>query len=233
MKTNVFFLLFFVVVTSHTFAQSEELMRKYTNNFDLFTDIWTNTPDNVEIKAINLGYNLSASYIIPIENSNFGVLLGIGLTGHNLYTDAVPAEVLDQSGAGTGVIAFTKLDSLVSEISYNRNKIALTYAEIPLEFRYYSKATGFKASLGMRIGFLIDSHTKYNGEDYLFGSEDVIRVKIKDLENISEYRFTPFIRVGWKWVNVTASYGLTGLYEQNKGPAMHPVSLGLSFTPFH
>lgn len=208
-------------------------MRRYTNNFDIFTDIWVNAPEEMDLQAINLGYNISASYIIPIENTNFGVLLGLGVTGHNIFSDAVQVDILDANNKPVGEVGFKKLDSIVSGISFGRNKIALTYAEVPFEIRYYHEKSGFKISAGMRIGFLIDSHSKYNGEDYLFGTDDVVKFKIKDLDNISEYRFTPFVRVGWKWVNVTASYGLTGMYEQNKGPQMRPISLGLSFTPFH
>ncbi|PLW97514.1 MAG: hypothetical protein C0593_08410 [Marinilabiliales bacterium] len=233
MKNRILFLLLLIGISGGAFSQSEELMRKYTNNFDIFTDIWLNTPDELDVQAINLGYNISASYIIPIENTNFGVLLGLGITGHNIYSDAVQVDVLDGAGNPTGEAGFMKLDSIISDINYSRNKIALTYAEVPFEIRYYHEKSGIKASAGLRIGFLIDSHSKYNGEDYLFGTDDMIKFKIKDLDNISEYRFTPFVRVGWKWVNVTASYGLTGMYEQNKGPQMHPISLGLSFTPFH
>lgn len=234
MKNRILFLLLLVGIAGQAFSQSEELMRKYTNNFDIFTDIWTDVPEEMDMQAINLGYNISASYIIPIENTNFGVLLGLGITGHNLYSDAVQVDVLDAAGSPTGEVEFMKLDSILSGVSYTRNKIALTYAEVPFEIRYYNPDNGIKVSAGMRIGFLLDSHSKYNGQDYLFGNEDDnIKFKIKDLDNISEYRFTPFVRVGWKWVNVTASYGLTGMYEQNQGPQMRPISLGLSFTPFH
>lgn len=233
MKNRVLLFLLLLGFSSASFAQSEELMRKYTNNFDILTDIWVDAPDEMDIQAINLGYNISSSYIIPIEKTNFGVLLGLGITGHNIYSDAVQTETLDASGTSTGIVGFTKLDSIVSGLSYTKNKIALTYAEVPFEIRYYNGDNGIKVSAGIRIGFLIDSHSKYNGEDYLFDTDDNLKIKIKDLDNISEYRFTPFVRVGWKWVNVTASYGLTGMYEQNKGPQMHPISLGLSFTPFH
>ncbi len=233
MKNRALLFILLIGITSVSFAQSEELMRKYTNNFDILTDIWFDAPEEMDIQAINLGYNISSSYIIPIESTNFGVLLGLGITGHNIYSDAIQTEVLDASGNPTGEVGFTKLDSVISGISYSKNKIALTYAEVPFELRYYNKDNGIKVSAGIRIGFLIDSHSKYNGEDYLFDTDDNLKIKIKDLDNISEYRFTPFVRVGWKWVNVTASYGLTGMYEQNKGPQMRPLSLGLSFTPFH
>ncbi|PID95067.1 MAG: hypothetical protein CSA95_01275 [Bacteroidetes bacterium] len=233
MKNRILLLLLLIGFTGNLWSQSEALMRKYTNNFDIFTDIWTDVPEGMEIKAINLGYNISSSYIIPIEGTHFGVLLGLGITGHNLYSNSVQVDVTDASGKRTGEVKFVRLDSIMPEVSYSRNKIALTYAEVPFEVRYYHEKSGVKVSTGIRIGFLLDSHSKYRGDDYLLGSEDVIRFKKKDLHNVSEYRFTPFVRVGWKWVNVTASYGLTGLYEQNKGPQMHPISLGLSFTPFH
>ena len=233
MKNRIIILFAALLFSGAVGAQSEELMRRYTNNFDIFTDVWTDVPEEMDLKTINLGYNISASYIIPIENTNFGVNLGLGITGHNIYSDAVQTDVLDANDRPTGEVKFIKLDSLVSDLAYDKNKISLTYAEVPFEFRYYNKNNGLKASLGIRIGFLIDSHSKYNGEDYLFGSDEAIKIKIKDLDNISEYRFTPFVRVGWKWVNLTASYCLTGMYEQNKGPQMKPISLGLSFTPFH
>lgn len=233
MKNRIIILFAALLFSGAVGAQSEELMRRYTNNFDIFTDVWTNVPEELDLKTINLGYNISASYIIPIEKTRFGVNLGLGITGHNIYSDAVQTDVLDADDLPTGEVKFIKLDSLVSDLAYDKNKISLTYAEIPFELRYYNEKSGIKASLGIRIGFLLDSHSKYNGEDYLFGSEDAIKIKIKDLDNLSEYRFTPFVRVGWKWVNLTASYCLTGMYEQNKGPQMKPISLGLSFTPFH
>jgi hypothetical protein len=82
------------------------------------------------------------------------------------------------------------------------------------------------------MGFLIDSHTKYIGDDYIFDGTDRIHVKFKDVRNIEKFRYGVTARFGWKFINLTGFYSLTGLFKKGKGPDLYPISVGISFMPF-
>ncbi|HRY98895.1 MAG TPA: outer membrane beta-barrel protein, partial [Bacteroidales bacterium] len=115
-------------------------------------------------------------------------------------------------------------------ISYKRNKLTLAYLDFPLEFRMKTRS-GVLASLGFKAGFLINSHTKYRGDDFGDASQE-IRLKIADIANVETYRYGVQARVGYKNVSLYGFYSLSRVFKEGEGPALYPVSVGVSLRPF-
>ena len=226
MKKIVFL---FVVVLFSTQGFSQDIDESTRKNFsivlDLFTDIWVNVPPNVDVRIINQGVNVSGLYDYRIGMSDYSFAFGIGLGSHNFYSDAF--AVVDSAGNSN----LTKISDIYERNSYKRNKISFSYFDIPIEFRLRTKSE-FRASLGFKMGFLIDSHTKYIGDDYIWDTNDRIHVKFKDVRNIEKFRYGVTARFGWKFINLTGFYSLTGLFKKGKGPDLYPISVGISFMPF-
>lgn len=220
---------------------------------DVFTDIWMNAPGDsvMSISAINRGANAYFMRDIPIGKSNFSFAIGAGISCHNLYSDAWPVResVADTNSAFgyvfTGRTAFQKLPDLVgaTDVSYKNNKLTRVFIDVPIEFRFRTKNDGqkFKFALGIKAGYLLSSHTKYRGDDIIYNyqtstwglnSEETVKSKFYKVPNLEVYRIAPTLRVGWGWVNVSASYSLTNLFKKNKSDYdMYPISIGLSITP--
>jgi hypothetical protein len=218
------FLIIFLFTSFSTKAQSlsESAMKKVTIGLDVFTDIWFNAPANVQIRAINPSANTYLTYNFTIgksKNLTFGMGLGIG--NHNMYSN-------------DGQIENTKADTVKyvpvdPSLNMKRSKLSVTYLEIPMELRFKS-LKGFKISVGFKLGYLIDSKEKYVGNTTANGPLQV--VKRKRISQLNTFSYSPTFRIGYKSFNVFFSYALGPVFRVDHGPQLHPMSLGITLTPF-
>jgi len=193
---------------------------------DLYDDIWMNVPDSVDNRIINQGVSVSVTYNFPLGHSSFSLAAGLGIKAHNFYSNSILVT-----------------DSVMSYFSpaarkdkdYKINKLSVTYIQLPIEVRFKSKSK-FRAALGFNLGFKIDGHTKYKGTNYfadpLSGTSDQIKIKQKNTPNLANWNIAVTARVGYRWVNLFASYSITKMFSENKGPDIYPISVGLSIIPF-
>jgi len=201
----------------------------YTNSFDFFTIISTNKPENFNTRVINQSFRHSVSYLIHFGSSNFSLGIGAGISFHNYYIDALPKDVIPASMQLDD--DFIKIESISNpEITYKKNKMTLTYFDIPFELRYCSPK-GFKVSAGTKIDFLVNSYFKFKGTDFLFGTDKDMKIKKYNLENISNVQIGPIVRIGWKNLHVFGTYSFTPVYNADAGNKLNPICIGLSLTP--
>lgn len=232
MKKTILFCLT-LLVTLGAFAQEKpktDNLKKYSTGIDIFSDIWMNTPDEMDPRTINQGMNIFGMYNFPLnEGSNFSLAIGGGLGIHNLYNNSLLSK--DENGVSvfTPISSFTNQDN--ESLDYKRNKLTLVYADLPIELRFRNEKK-FRFALGVKVGYLLSSHTKYIGDDYLSGNSSDIRVKFHDIDNLNNMRYGATVKVGYRWANLMAFYSLSELFENNKGPEMYPLSVGITLTPW-
>ncbi len=89
MKKTIF-LFILVVYSLQVFSQDidESTRKKFSIVFDLYTDIWVNVPENVDVRTINQGVNVLGLYDYRINQSDFSFAFGAGLGSHNFHSDA-------------------------------------------------------------------------------------------------------------------------------------------------
>jgi hypothetical protein len=215
---------------------SQDIKKRFANSFDFFTTIATNKPENFDPRAINQGFRHSISYLIPFGKSKFSLGIGAGISFNNYYIDALPKDMLPASMQLEEYgedFYFVKIASISDpKISYQKNKMTLTYLDIPLELRYCSKK-GFKVSAGAKVDFLVGSHFKYKGSDFLFGTDEKIKIKKYHLSHLSNYQVGPIVRVGWKIFSAYATYSFAPVYDKDAGSKLNPICVGISFTPLY
>jgi len=199
----------------------EDLIIKDRLFVDIFSSIWLNfNTDSYKQRAINQGVNAAFLFDLPVKkNSPFSFGIGVGVTSHNLFSNA-----LFYIGEGYT----TRVKAIDETIEYSRNKISFTNINIPLEFRYFHKS-GFKISAGIRVGLMADVHTKYYGRD-LNGKDESVKIKNKKIPNYTKVPVEVMFRTGWKYFGVNASYMITKLFENEKGPQMYPFNVGISIS---
>lgn len=204
----------------------EKLQRKITSGVDLYTDIWMDTPETIKPGVINWGANIYGMYMFPFsEKSPLSFAVGASLGIHKLYHDGL--LVVDTNG----VSQFLNFNDTYPGLDYKKNKLGVDYLDFPLELRFLN-SNGIRFSAGVRIGVLLQSKTKYRGDDYLNGYGDELKVKFLSLPNIETYRVAATARFGWKWIGVYGSYSLTKVFSSGQGPEMYPISVGLSVFPY-
>ena len=195
---------------------------------DLFTDLWMDAPDNIDLRTIHQGLNFGGMYARKFGDSPMSIAIGAVLGVHNMYSNGVLSE--DDSTGISGFSPLPETDGNGNNIDYDRNKLTLAYIDFPLELRLKTKSE-IRVAVGFKAGFLANSHTKYKGDNPANATR-TIKVKEADLPNIEKARYGVTFRAGYKQVNFYAFYSLSKVFEDGAGPAMYPVSLGISLRPY-
>ncbi|WP_163715295.1 outer membrane beta-barrel protein [Mangrovibacterium lignilyticum] len=113
-----------------------------------------------------------------------------------------------------------------------KSKFASVYLTAPLliEFQvpigHYDNRIYF--STGVITSLRLDTHTKVK---YSEGNQ---RKKIKETDDfyLRDFRFSGTVRMGYRWINLFATYDLQPLFKDNRGPELYPFSVGLAFVTF-
>ena len=228
MKRALIFLFSFAMISSSLLAQessNDKFLKKFSTGIDIINDFVMDAPDDIEFRSFNPGVNVYGLYTFPINESNFAFALGAGLGMHNLHSNGLLSDT-------ASISFFTKFpdkDENDNSISYKKNKLALTYLDFPFELRFKSD-NGIRFAVGFKIGILLNAHTKFKGDDPVDG--DNIKIKESGLPNFQSWRFGPSVQIGYKWVNLTGFYSTTRIFEENAGPEIFPVSIGIALRPF-
>ncbi len=213
----------FVLFGVNTFAQDADYLyeKNFNIGFDVYNSFWMGIPENVSQKGLNLGYSVYGMYNHRLKTSPFSVAGGVGISSISFSSNSV---VVDPAAE---VITF---DTIANDIDYDRSKMVFTYLDIPLELRYKT-TKNFRLAIGLKLGFRLDNHSTYKG-DRFDGSEVPIVLKKKDIANTEKILVTSILKVGYKWLNLNFSYSLNKIFELEKGPQIHPFTVGITFNPF-
>jgi len=211
---------------------------------DVFTDMWIMkgaANDSIDPKQINRGANVYIMKEFPFGTSNFSFAVGLGVSCHNLYSNAIPMKnyTFDTLGSKVydGTTVFKKIPEKspdgYQDIHYRNNKFTVVYADIPLEFRFRLKNNAFKFYLGGKFGLMLGNHTKYHGDNFNeVYPTPTIKYKEYKIANVNTVRYGITVRTGWKWIQAYAFYSLSDLFKKDKGPDMYPISVGLTISPY-
>lgn len=184
-------------------------------------DGWSSAPDNVRTKGLSRGFNVAFMYDVPIAKEHFSVAAGLGFTTSSMFLDK---QVIDMSNGNSNEVKFVDSDT------YKKYKIATNYLEIPLEFRFRQNSenanTGFKASIGARVGMLVNAHTK--GKNTLGGEKNIIKEQNRRFFN--PWRFAGTARVGYGNFALFGTMALNPMFKDATNLDIRPFSIGIAIT---
>jgi len=171
-------------------------------------------------KSWNINLNL-IEYEVPIIKENFGIGTGMGFEFNDYrFDNLAPIKKAD--------------DQIVSDTSYNnlnveKAKLTTTYITVPILFEYQTP-TGddnkFFITAGIIGGIKIGSHTKiaYNEEG------DRKKEKNRSDFYLSPLRYGYTLKMGYGFLKVFANYYETPLFQKDKGPKLHPFTVGFNIS---
>jgi hypothetical protein len=184
-----------------------------TNNETRYLDLNTGKSWNVNLNIIQ--------YSLPMS-LGIGWVTGLGFEWNNYYFDGNNCIGKDSVGNITPVYP-------PDGATYTKTKLNSTYLTLPLllEFQFGPEKKGF-ISFGAIGGLKLYSNTetKY----YLDGVKE--KNRIKGDFNLSPLRYSLTIRAGYKFVKFYANYGMMPLFNENTGPVVHPINVGLILCSF-
>jgi hypothetical protein len=185
---------------------------------------WLDTPDSIKIKALSHTVTTYLSYPMQIGKSKFSFTPGIGVSIDNIYLNATPK--LDTASK-------LYLSPIPTSTSYKLNKQTYGYIVAPLTLSYNSKADKYgkmwKISAGLRFNMLINSHTKYKGNNAAGVSE---KIKTFNIPNTNKYRVDAALTIGYDWIYIMANYSLSNYVTTGKGTQYHPFNIGVGIVGF-
>jgi hypothetical protein len=221
LTASVLLISFLIPVKSQAQVVNASTKKRISIGVGLFTDIWLNTPADMDTRVINQGVQAFGTYNMPFGKSNFSFAIGVGISIHNLYWNYMFQGRTDS-------LQFVKIPD---SVGYTRSKLTLPYVEIPLEFRFRTKSK-FAMGIGFKVGYMIYGHSKWVGDDYIFNTTNTLRASFKDTKNIEKFAYGPTLRFGYKWFHVNGYYSLSSIFQKGKGPDMYPISVGFLLLPF-
>ena len=223
MKKIIFFLICFLPLLAFSQEKTkvigETTIKRVSVGVSFYQDFWMNWPKGMNVRGINQGAGAFATYNIPFGDGPVSFAIGAGITCHNLYSNTI----IENIKADT--ITFTPIPD---SIHYKKSKLGLTYLDFPLELRFKAK-NKFNMAIGVKLGYLIDSKTKYKGNN--LNGDEIIQ-KNKTVANVDKFRFGPTIRVGYDWFQVWGFFSVTKIFDKGFGPDLYPISAGITFRPF-
>ncbi|MEI6059380.1 MAG: outer membrane beta-barrel protein [Bacteroidota bacterium] len=242
MKRNVFLIIIVLAMASTSFAQkptAESISKRLSLGFGVFNDFWMKVPDSINTRAINQGVDVFVRYMFPMDKKgHLDFFIGGGIGAHNFYSEALLGvgkyNVYNTLPAGVGANEsyFYNVPSTSNgkSITVKKSKLSITYIDIPFGFQYKA-SNKVHGTLGFKVGWSLNAHTKYKGSD-LEGSGYQVKEKSNTLRNIENFHYGPYAVIGYKWFGVSAFYQLSSVFQKDLGPQIYPISVGLVFTPF-
>jgi hypothetical protein len=167
--------------------------------------------------GFNRQLNVAFMYDIPMQKTNFSLAAGLGIGSDHYMLNDMSLDLRNTSA----VPDFQNTDG------YSKFKLAATYLEIPLELRYRAVPEnankGFKVGLGLKVGNLINAHTR--SVENVSGSKLIEKEASKRLFNT--WRFAGTARVGYGNFAFYGTYALNGIFKENGTYDVNPYSFGL------
>jgi len=212
------------------------------------------TPDfnmNFSPKDDYLNMNTARSLMVNLNffefNANLyknhiGFTTGLGFQFSNYYFTNNYVMLKDSAV----LVAYKVQDQNGNYVNLQRNKLFISYLNLPLLFEYQTNArmkiNSFHLTLGVIAGVRISSYTKqvYQNTDQTYYLVDKAGNRIasyyvddKVVRSRGAYHLSPFkldaaLRVGWSHLNLWATCSITQMFQKNKGPEIYPWNIGIT-----
>jgi hypothetical protein len=187
---------------------------------------WASYPSYIKMSAKNnIGADVGYIHRFGLHHDtsgmdNIAINLGLGLSMVNIHAN------IDPFGSNsTGFDTVGKVGIVGND--YRKNKLALSYLEIPVElvFKVHpSSGAGFKIAIGFRGGVCIDAHSKYVRDDFTY--------KLKSFNNIEMWRYGPTVRIGLGSFSLFGRYDMNSTFDASKAPKYSLYTIGLMVSSY-
>lgn len=190
---------------------------------------WNGAPDSVKTGGLPRSFNAYLMFDFPFKtNPHLSVALGPGIATDNMYFDKGSVEI---AGLSSNLV----FRDLSDTVHFKKYKLATAYAEVPVELRFSSKPDdsrrSVKAALGIKVGTLLNAHTKGNNlVTSTGGTLNDFKQKEYNKRYLNKQRLSAMARVGIGHWSLFASYQLTPLFRDGLAPTIRPLSIGLTLS---
>lgn len=189
---------------------------------------WAGKPDSINTNGLSKSINAYFMFDFPFKtNPHLSMAFGPGIaTDHILF-----------SKTGVGIKDLTSTFQFNNQSDTNhfkKTKLATAYLEAPIELRFSgdpATGKGIKAALGVKVGTLINAHTrntKFSSRTNSVINEYTMKEASKRFFN--KTRISGMARIGYGHFTLFGSYQFTPLLKDGSGPQVRPFAIGLTLS---
>jgi len=229
MKTILSFLLISMLVFPSLAQEDTTDVRSFNKKNDritinLLNNQWLNISAPMKQMPVSLGVDIYTFEQLFKKDRTLNVSLGIGFSNQNVHNNALPFDSLD--------VTYFKL--IPGGYEYTKNKLSITYFDIPLEINIVTKSDkrnrNLKLALGVLVGIMLTNYIKYVGEDFRNQSNKIVKFKEYRINNINPYHYGVYFHLNYGRLGIIGNYSLSPVFKENKGPSFINFSYGFSIS---
>lgn len=115
-----------------------------------------------------------------------------------------------------------------STLKYSKNSLNVSYIKIPLMIEFNTSKNSennLHIAVGGEFEYRIHSVQKQKYEV----NDHQNKIKQRDDFNLAPFVYNATARVGYNNITVFANYGLSRLFQKDKGPQVYPFTIGVNF----
>lgn len=197
----------------------------------LSSDHWTGAPDSVtsHIKGLSRGLNVYVMLNKPFRaDPRFSIALGLGVGTSNIYFKKMTVDI----ASTTTALPFTATDTTDH---YKKFKVATSFLEIPVEFRFTANPStpnkSVKVALGAKIGTMLNAHTK--GKTFQDAAGKTIRNttdKVSTRSYFNSTRIAATARIGYGNFTLFGAYNFGSIFKDGVAADVKLLQVGLTFS---
>ncbi len=235
---KILFLAFSTLITLSLFAQQDSTARRQAifignrSNDHFLIQLgytkWSGQPDSINT-GLSKSLNVYFMFDFPFKtNPKLSMAFGPGIGSDQIVFKKTYVGIKDL----TPVLNFTNQEDTTH---FKRVKLATTYFEAPIEFRYNSdplhNGKSFKLAIGLKVGFLMGAHTRNKElEDKSGNTINAYTMKEASKRFFNNNRFCVIGRVGIGHFSLYGSYQVSSLFKDGLAAEVHPYSIGLTLS---
>jgi len=183
-------------------------------------------------------FNVYYQYPVSIFGKDSGMTMDIGFgIGTDKYGFKDDQNLFNNADLGPESSELLEVTDVFGDnIIVNKNILAANYFDVPVDFTYHLNKSnymkGFRVSLGAKIGYLYNAHTKIAYED-----SDGLKRKVKDSQNygLEKFRYGVSLKAGSPGFYVWSYFGLNKVFQSGQGPfgnQANQISFGIAVNVF-
>ena len=206
---------------------------------DIGFNVWSSMPGALERKTW-ASKSISVSYLrrkVLSGKLSFYYGVGIGMEKMSLGDTVTlsSATFVDGSDASADLDSLTSVAmTTLPEGNFSKNKLATTYLDIPIEFRFHPLGTqdgeGLFLGVGGIVGVRLNAHTKWK---YDLNGETRTQ-KISGKFNLNSFRYGYQVRAGFRGIHIYYKRYVSNVFKDPFADGFNPVmtTVGINVTGF-
>jgi hypothetical protein len=197
----------------------------------LSSDHWSGAPDSISsrMNGLSRGLNFYLMLNKPFKTDpRWSVAFGVGVSTSSIFFKKTNIGITSAST----LLPFTNLDS---SNYFKKYKLATSFLEVPVELRYtfnpQNEAKSWKAALGVKVGTMLNAHTK--GKTLLNKSGGTLNSYTEKESRKTFFNTTRLMataRIGIGNFSLFGAYTLTSFLKDGAGASIKPYQVGITLS---